>query len=54
MQSLTSHPNDIDQNLINEHKETLNDAISSSARPSRTNKILKNMNRKHTREFYLN
>ncbi len=51
---LTSHPNDIDQNLINEHKE------NSKMMPflhlpvqAGSNKILKNMNRKHTREFYL-
>ena len=52
---ITSHPNDINANLINEHK------LNSKLMPflhlpiqSGSNKILKEMNRKHTREDYLN
>ena len=52
---ITSHPNDIDANLINEHK--LNTKLMPFLHlpiQSGSNKILKEMNRKHTREDYLN
>ncbi len=51
---LTSHPIDINEELIDEHKQNtklmpfLHLPIQSGS-----NKILKSMNRKHTREFYL-
>ena len=51
---VTSHPNDIEDDLICEHK------CNTKVMPflhlpiqSGSNKILKDMNRKHTREFYI-
>ena len=51
---LTSHPIDINEELINEHKQNIK-LMPFLHLPiqSGSNKILKSMNRKHTREFYL-
>ena len=51
---VTSHPNDIGDDLIYEHK--LNTKLMPFLHlpiQSGSNKILKEMNRKHTREFYI-
>ena len=52
---MTSHPIDINEELINEHKNKILKLMPFLHLPiqSGSNKILKNMNRKHTREFYL-
>ena len=51
---LTSHPIDINEELIDEHKQNIK-LMPFLHLPiqSGSNKILKSMNRKHTREFYL-
>ncbi len=52
---LTSHPNDIDESLIFQHQNNLK-MMPFLHLPiqSGSDEILKKMNRKHTREFYIN